>query len=156
MVVMAFRSPLVIVTNGQEKTYYQSERKPDSISERDVEAFVRYFIEQMFNWNELVAEKIIKQVSPLVTNGLADKIRIEANQRSEKDFKGKSLSQGVTNIKVQVTEKDVIASFDKVLRIDGLPLIIPTQIAFNIIRGSSTRWNPIGLYVNGMVEHEGK
>ena len=155
LIVMAFRSPLFIVMSGQEKHYYQSERKSDSITEKDVESFVREFLEQMFNWNALVPDVILKQVAPFVTTGLAEKIKQELIQRTDKDFKGKTLSEGITNIQVQVSEKDVLASFDKVLRIDGMPLVVPTQMEFNIIRGSSTRWNPIGLYVNGLVEHDG-
>jgi hypothetical protein len=155
LIVMSFQPPLVVVVNGQDKHYYQSERKSDSITEREVERFVRDFLEQMFNWNSLSPEVILKQVAPFVTDGLANRIRQELTLRAEKDFKGKTLSEGITNIKVQVTEKAVLASFDKVLRIDGLPLVVPTQMAFNIIRGTSTRANPIGLYVNGLIEHDG-
>jgi hypothetical protein len=155
LVVMSYRSPLVIVTDGQEKHYYQPEHKSDSITEKDVVSFVKDFLVQMLNWNALDPDAILKQVAPLVTPGLSSKIQQELFQRAEKDFKGKKLSEAITNIQVQVTEKEVLASFDKVLRIDGMPLVVPTQMEFNIIRGSSTKWNPIGLYVNGLVEHEG-
>lgn len=155
LVVMAFRAPLVVVMRGQEKHYYQSVRKSDSITEKDVENFVRDFLESMFNWNSLIPDVILKQVAPFVTTGLSEKISRELIRLVDKDYKGKSLSAGITNIQVQVTEKDVLATFDKVLRIDGMPLVVPTQMKFNIIRGSSTSWNPIGLYVNGLVEHEG-
>lgn len=154
LVVTTFRSPLVIVMRGQEKQYYQSERKPNSITEKDIENFVYVFIERMLSWEKLEPIAILKQVEPFITSGLRDKLRADLIERAEKDFKGKSLSEGVTNIKVQVTDKDVVASFDKVLRIDGIPLVIPAQMAFNIVRGTSTEWNPMGLYVNGIVEHE--
>ena len=155
LMVMALQPPLVVVVNGQDRRHYQSERKPESITEHEVEWFVRDFLEQMFNWNSLSPEVILKQVAPFVTDGLGNKIRQELTLRAEKDFKGKNLSEGITNIQVQVTEKSVLASFDKVLRINGLPLVVPTQMEFNIIRGSSTRANPIGLYVNGLIEHDG-
>jgi hypothetical protein len=155
IVIMAFQSPLVVVMRGDDKNYYQSARKSDSITEKDVEKFVRDFLEQMFDWNRLQPEVILRQISPLVTSGLSDRIKQELIQRAEKDFKGKNLSEAIANIQVQVTDKNVVASFDKVLRIDGFPLVIPTEISFNIIRGSPTRWNPMGLYVNGLVEHEG-
>ena len=124
LVVMAFRAPLVVVMRDQEKHYYQSERKSDSITEKDVENFVRDFIGQMFNWNSLLPDAILKQVAPFVTTGLSEKIRQELIRRVEKDFKGKALAEGITNIQVQVTEKDVLATFDKVLRIDGMPLVV--------------------------------
>lgn len=156
IVVMNFQSPVVILTDGHEKCYYQTERKPDSITELDVENFVRDFLNQLFNWNQLAPEIILNRVSPLVTSGLLDRVRQELSQKVEKDFKGKTLSQEIVAVKIQVTPKEVIASFDKVLKINGVSLVIPVQMAFNIIAGSSTRWNPMGLYVNGLVEHEGR
>lgn len=155
IVAMSFQSPLVILMDGEEKHYRQTERKSDSITEKDVEKFVREFLEQLFNWNQLAPEVIIRQVSPLVTSGLLERIRLELSQKVEKDFKGKTLSQEIVGVNVKVTPKEVIASFDKVLKINGVSIVIPSQMAFNIIRGGSTRWNPMGLYVNGIVEHEG-
>lgn len=155
IVIMAFQSPLVIVMDGTDKRYAQSERRTDSITEKDVEKFVREFLEQMFHWDRLAPEVITRQISPLVTSGLLDRIRQELSQRAEKDFKGKNLSEAIANVNVTVTEKNVVATFDKVLRIDGVPLVVPSEIAFNIMRGSSTKWNPVGLYVNGLIEHEG-
>ena len=156
IVVMSFQSPLVILMSGHEKRYYQTERKQDSITEKDVENFVREFLEQLFTWDQLSPEVILNRVSPLVTSGLLDRIRQELIQKTEKDFKGKTLSQEIVGVKIQVTPKEVIASFDKVLKINGVSLVMPTQMAFNIIGGGSTRWNPMGLYVNGLVEHEGR
>ncbi|MGE3263355.1 MAG: hypothetical protein AB7K68_16360 [Bacteriovoracia bacterium] len=156
IVMMAFQSPLVILTSSQEKHYYQTERKPDTITEKDVENFVRDFLEQLFTWDDLAPEVILKRVTPLVTSGLLDRIRQELIQKTQKDFKGKTLSQEIVGVKIQVTPKEVIASFDKVLKINGVSLVIPTQMAFNIIGGGSTRWNPMGLYVNGLTEHEGR
>ncbi len=155
IVVMAFQNPLVIVMADGSKHYALSERKSDSITEKDVENFVREFLEQMFKWEKLVPEVITRQISPLVTSGLLDRAKQELNERAEKSFKGKNLSQAIANVHVSVTEKNVIATFDKVLRIDGVPLVVPTEMAFSIIRGSQTRWNPMGLYVNGLVEHNG-
>lgn len=155
LVAVAFQSPLVIVMDDGQKLYAQSERKSDSLTEKDVEKFIRDFLQQMFNWEKLDPDLITRQVSPLVTSGLFNRITQELIQRTEKDFKGKSLSQAIANVKITVTEKNVIATFDKVLRIDGVPLVVPSEMAINIVRGSSTRWNPMGLYVNGLIEHEG-
>lgn len=155
IVAMSFHSPLVILMDGDKKHYRQTERKSDSITEKDVEKFVREFLEQLFTWDQLVPEVILRQVSPLVTSGLLERIRLELSRKVEKDFKGKTLSQEIVSVTVNVTPKEVIASFDKVLKINGVSIVIPSQMAFNIIRGGSTRWNPMGLYVNGIIEHEG-
>ncbi len=152
---MELQNPLVIVLEGNSKRYAQSTRRNDSITEQDVENFVREFLQQMFIWEILSPDTILRQVSPLATEGLLDRVKQELLKQSEKNFKGKTLSQAIANVKVTVTDKNVIATFDKVLRIDGVPLVIPSEIAFGITRGSQTRWNPMGLYVNGLVEREG-
>jgi hypothetical protein len=155
IVIMAFQSPLVVVVDTNGKHYVQSERKADSFSEKDVENFVRDFLVQAFEWKKLAPDVIVRQVSPFSTSGFVERLRDDLTRRAEKDFKGKNLSQAVANIHVQVTDKNVIATFDKVLRIDGFPLVVPSEVALSIIRGSSSKWNPMGLLVNGLVEHEG-
>ena len=116
IVVMSFQSPLVVLMSAHEKRYYQTERKPDSITEKDVENFVRDFLEQLFTWEQLRPDLIMRQVSPFVTSGLLDRIRQELVQKTEKDFKGKTLSQGIVGVKVQVTSKEVIASSSQRMR----------------------------------------
>ncbi len=155
ILVMVFQSPLVIVIKGDEKNYYQSVRRSDAITEKDVQGFIQNFLEQMFHWEKLSPEVILQQISPLATSGLSDRIHQELVQRAEKDFKEKNISESITNVHIEVTEKNVVATFDKVLRIDGMPLVLPTELAFTIVRGNQTKWNPMGLYVNGLVEHEG-
>lgn len=156
IVITGFQSPLVILMNGQEKRYHQTERKRESITEKDVENFVLDFLEQLFTWEQLSPETILRQVSPLATSSLLERIRQELVQKTEKEFKGKNLSQEIVGLKIRVTPKEVIASFDKVLKINGVSLVIPAQMGFSIISGSPTRWNPMGLYVNGLTEYEGR
>lgn len=154
--MISLQDPLVVVLGDDFKQYVQGKRTKNSVTEKDVERFVMEFLPQMFVWDELLPEKILRQISPFVTEGLLARFKLELTKRSEKDLKGKKLSQSIANAKILVTEKNVIANFDKVLRIDGIPLVVPSEISFNIIRGSQTRWNPVGLYVNGLIEHEGK
>ena len=152
---ISMRSPLVIVMQGRDKHYLQSEHRANPITEKDVENFVRDFLEELFTWEKLAPDSILARVSPLATSGLLDRIKQQLIQMGEKNFKGKVLSEAITNVRVQVTDKEVIASFDKVLRIDGVPLVMPTEMGFNMIQGSETKWNPLGLYVNGLTEHQG-
>lgn len=62
----------------------------------------------------------------------------------------------VGEINVSVTDKEVVAQFDRVIRLKGLPLISVTQISLQILKDSPNKWNPLGLYVNGLIEHEVK
>ena len=62
----------------------------------------------------------------------------------------------MAGISVQVTKESTIAIFDVVLRVDDIPLIVPTQVALQLVKGVPTEWNPMGLYVNNITIHEGR
>jgi hypothetical protein len=76
--------------------------------------------------------------------------------RKEKEFFGKKIQQAVAGISVQVTKESTIAVFDVVLRVNNIPLIVPTQVALYLVKGVPTEWNPMGLYVNNITTHEGR
>ena len=76
-------------------------------------------------------------------------------ERKNKDFKGQEVSQDIAHIKVKISEKEIIVTFDKIFHIASIPLVVPTQVSVQIINGATTKWNPMGLYVNGILEHEG-
>lgn len=157
IVAVSLQDPFVVIwEEGGKKTYALARRKADSITESDIQSFMLAFLRQLLEWEKLDTDAILHQVSPLVTQGLLERLKQELTQKTEKEFRGKLLSQAITNVKIIVTEKDVIATFDKVIRIDGIPLVVSSEIAFNLIRGSQSRWNPMGLYVNGMIEREGQ
>jgi phosphohistidine swiveling domain-containing protein len=66
------------------------------------------------------------------------------------------LDQYTAKIEVIVNEKEALAKFDKIVRFNGVPLIVPTEASFQIVKDSPSVWNPYGVLVNGVIEHETK
>lgn len=150
-----FRAPLVVFEGEKGRIPYLASSKKLNIDEEQIQRFVTEFLYLYNKWEKLEPNDITKQIEPYTSDELLSKIRDILNQRKNRDFKGREVSQDIAHLKVQVSEKAIIASFDKVLHLNSIPLIVPTQVSFQLTNGNSTKWNPLGLYVNGMLEHEG-
>ena len=149
--VMYFNDPIVVIQNGEDQQYFLGQRVNIPISEETVKIFVRDFLKIRYEWKEFDPESMSKSLSPIATKSLNNKL-FDLLTMEEKEFRGKKTSQAITNIVVNVSQDEVVASFDKLLRIESIPVPIPTTVSLNIVRGSSNVWNPIGLFVNGIIE----
>ena len=161
LIMIAYRPPLVVIKD--QKDIYRSlgNYQEVEINELEIKSFVKRFIYLRYQWDELDPSTIAKNMEPITTAGANKKIKQFLELLKSRDFKDKGIQQDITNIKVKITKEKVIASFDKIIRItdeklslSGIPLIVPTLIYLNIIQDSVTHWNPIGLYVNGVIEKQ--
>lgn len=146
--------PSVVTIEGGKKSYHTAVRKNLALKKTDIEDFVKDFILIYNQWEDFAQDRIIKNISPLVTEGLKKKLAQTFKNSLAKELKDKNARQGVTNLKVMASKNQVIASFDKVLRVNKIPLVIPTVLSFQLIRGKATQWNKLGLYINGITRHE--
>lgn len=154
--LMYFSDPIVVVKSEGSQEYYGGRRATIPISEEAVERFVADFLKRRYEWKTLDPKVMGKTLSPIVTSGLNKKLFGLLTHLKDKEFQGKETSQSIVNIDVSVTDQKVVASFDKLLRIEGIPIPVPMTVSLNIIKGSANAWNPIGLYVNGIKEHQTK
>lgn len=155
-IFLAMRSPVVILASENEFFYFQGRHSQVELNEADIKRFVEKFVTRYYNWSDLAPEMIIKNIGPLATDGFKENTLANLRARKEKEFLGKKLQQSVAGISVQVNKESTIATFDVILRIEGIPLIVPTQASFQLVKGAKTEWNPMGLYVNSLTMHEGK
>lgn len=154
--LMYFSDPIVVIKSEDTQEYYGGKRATIPISEKAVEKFVADFLRRRYEWHALDPKVMKRTLSPIVTDGLNKKLFDLLTHLKEKEFQGKETSQSIVNIDVSVTDQKVVASFDKLLRIEGIPIPVPTTVSLNIIKGSANAWNPVGLYVNGIQEHQSK
>lgn len=150
-----FRDPIVIVKTLQGTEYYQSERKKVTVDKTAIERFTKDFISALYVWSGFQSEKLKREITIYLEDGLLEKLMSAQTQRYEKELKSKNLSQAVTYVEVDVLADKVIARFDRVLKIDGVPIVIPTELTLSMIEGEKTRLNPMGVYISGILEHEG-
>lgn len=155
-ITLANKNPIVIVANENEFSYYQGRHTQVELNENNIKHFVEKFVTKYYSWNELNPEMIFKNIEPFITDGLKENTLSNLKTRKEKEFFGKKIKQAVAGISVQVTKESTIAIFDVVLRVDDIPLIVPTQVALQLVKGVPTEWNPMGLYVNNITIHEGR
>ncbi len=153
---MYFADPIVVIKEDGKQRYFAGRKTSLPISEEAVEEFVEGFLRVRYEWNKLDPKAKQKSLSPIVTDGLQKKMFKLLTHLKDKEFQGKETSQAIVNIKVNVTKEKVVASFDKLLRIEGVPIPVPTTVSLNIIKGTPNIWNPIGLLVNGVIEHQSK
>ncbi len=155
MLVFAFRDPIVVVKGTTAQEFYPSKRSKIQIEKLDVVAFTNQFLTALYVWPEFNTDSLAKSIAPFSESGLIPKV-IEGNiQKYGKELKGKKLSQAITFVDVDVLPDRVICRFDRILKIEGIPLVIPTEVTLSMIQGSSTRANPMGIYVAGITEHDG-
>ena len=155
-ITLANKKNIVTLSGEYESSYFQSSSTQVDLKEADIKHFIEKFVTKYYAWNDLSPDVIIKNVQPLVTDSLKETMLATLKQKKDKDFLGKSIQQKITEISVEVTKESIIATFDIVLRVEGVPLIVPTEVSLHLINGAQTEWNPMGLYVSNITSHEGK
>ena len=151
---MYVADPIVVIREGERQQYHAGQRTNLPISEAAVEEFVRQFLRIRYEWDKLDPRAKQQSLAPITTSGLQMKLLKLLTLLKDKEFQGKETSQAIVNVEVSVTKEKVVASFDKLLRVEGVPIPVPTTLSLHIIKGTPNIWNPIGLLVNGVIEHQ--
>lgn len=154
LVIQAFRNPIVVVRSSGEQEFYPTERKRTPLEKSDVEAFTKRFLASVYVWNDFNGVKLGHEIAPFAEDGLTQKVIDGQSQKYAKGLKGKHLQQAITFVSVEVFDDRVVSRFDRVLKIEGIPLIIPTEVTLSMVQGDPTRVNPMGIYVSGITENE--
>ena len=150
--------PPVVIEKSEtnEITRHSSKRNDTPIGKDEIRDFVKTFIKANYEWKKFDRKTMLLNVRPFVTDDFYKLISKNSKKKAGKANGEESFSQYVGDINVSVTDKEVVAQFDRVIRLKGLPLISVTQISLQILKDSTNKWNPLGLYINGLIEHEVK
>ena len=152
---LATSPPVVVVLkeNSQQGFYY-GERKRVPITEPALRDFLKEFVQLRYTWKERDPELILKNIAPFITEGLLRKISHSLKATEGKGTPPGSIEQVAVNIQPTVTEEKAQAIFDRIIRVKGVPVLAPMELEFDLIKGKATRWNPQGLYINGITQRE--
>ncbi len=153
--VASFRDPVVVTQSPGRQEFYPSSRSKVAVGKDEVERFTKDFLNALYVWNEFKPEQLAREIEPFAEKGFVEKVIAGQSQKYGKELKGKKLSQAITFVEVEILEDRVVARFDRVIKIEGIPLLMPTEVVFSMIQGSGTRINPMGIYVSGITEREG-
>lgn len=160
-----FSDPLVIMEKDAEKLSFQGVRKEITITEKEIKKLVENFIRRRYEWDKFSIDSMITNLSPILSSGLKGKIA-EDLVREEKASKNQAFSQYVGKINITIDEAhNIVGTFDKILRIhskistssgglEQIPLLSEAQLMVKVVKGSVTEENPLGLYINAVINYE--
>lgn len=154
LLVSHFQSPIVVVEKGHEVDFYPTERQTVPLEKLQVEDFTKKFLASLYVWPEFLSSKIERAIQPFCDDGLSEKVLGTQSQRYLKELQGKHLAQSIAFVEVSVLPDRVVAKFDRILKIEGLPVVIPTEVTLSLIQGDQTAFNPMGIYVSQIKESE--
>ena len=145
--------PVVVVEKAEENQshfYYYGKRQNMALTEQDISAFLKDFVRLRYTWSSEKQSLVLKNIAPFITKGLLRKTRAAF----QKNIAGKKLKdpieQVAVNIKPLITEQKAQVFFDRLIRVNGVPMVAPMELEFHLIKGSRSHWNPRGLYVSGI------
>lgn len=155
LVISLFQDPVVVLTNRMnQRIYFSGKKSATNLEKNDVEDFVREFVRMRFTFKSsdlsLMAQNIIPFATEEYVRASQEMLSKELNQTKQQG----EIIQTVGEIQVVTSNKDVKAYFDKIVRFKGIPLVSPTSIELQLLKKRPNNWNPWGLYVNGVIEHE--
>jgi len=154
IVVLQFQNPIVVVTKPHAVEFYPTTRKRAPLEKSEVELFTKQFLAGLYVWDEFSAGKITRAIAPFADGELSTKVATGQSQKYLKELAGKHLSQSLAFVKVSVLDDRVVCRFDRVLKIEGIPLVIPTEVTLSMIEGEPSEFNPMGIFVGGIEESE--
>jgi hypothetical protein len=103
-------------------------------------------------------------LTPIISSGLKSKIADELT-KEEKASKYSAFSGYVGKITISIDEQNnIVGTFDKILRIhsklsgdlgiEKIPLLSEAQVMIKVISGMVTEENPLGIYINAVINYE--
>ena len=153
----AFSNPTVVLKNDTEHCFLNAKRESVEVTDNDIIDFVQRWVVNRYEWSNLNEDELIRNLAPYTSEGLLGKIRDQFKNGAEKEFKEKTIRQDISkNILVSISDNKVTAVFDRILRLNGIPLVDPAQLGFSLVKGTKTRLNPHGIYVNGITEYSAR
>lgn len=149
-------TPLVIERDNSAYRSLAVEKSDLKPTKESVAQLVSEFIQARYEWESFEPQVIVKKLEPYTTEALRGKLLEEFGKKGFQNKPGDSVEQSVARIRPIVSDQAVLATFDRVLRINGIPVVVPTEISLLLSEGPKTFFNPVGLYINGVIEHENK
>jgi hypothetical protein len=146
---------------------FLGEKREIVITDNEIKKLVENFIKRRYEWDTFSVDEVMDGLNPIITNGLKEKITTEISKQAESY---KTFSQYVGKVQITVDEHgNVVGIFDKILRITGklkngadslpgmiekIPLLSEAQVLVKVVRGAITDENPLGIYINSLVNYE--
>jgi hypothetical protein len=155
LVFLVLNPDPIVISDQSPKEYRIGKYIATGPTQEDVQIFLTEFIRLRYQMTNGEIDKTVGNIRPLSTEGYIQALLKEVKEGVSGGGVA-NVDQYAANIETIVNEKEALAKFDKIIRINGIPLLVPTEMSFQLIRTKPTKWNPYGILVNGVIEHENK
>ena len=148
LIYSEFKPPIVVLEKESHKYFLSGIRKQTPATEESLKAFLKGFVMARYNWEKFNKETILRNISPMATKGLLRKIdrNLEANA---------NIKQTAAAVKIFMDKKGAWVTFYLIVEIKEVPFIVKKKLFVQLIRGSRTKWNPMGVYMDKMIVYGG-
>ena len=148
------RTPLIVERDNSIYRALSVESSDIKPTKESLAELVIEFVKIRYEWNSFEPQVIVKKLEPYTTEALRTKLFDEFGKKGFQNKSGESIEQAVGRIRPDISDKAILVCFDRILRINGIPVVVPTEISLLLSEGPKTYFNPMGLYINGLIEHE--
>ena len=101
-------------------------------------------------------EKVKRDQRPASQHGWTRQKLTSLLGKEKHDNIKEKIEQYIAFIRPSLSDSSSQVQFDRIIRINNIPIIVPTKLELSIIQDHKTRCNPTGLYVNGATEYSHK
>ena len=147
-------TPLVVERDNLVYRSLNVEKSNVKPTKESVAMLVTEFIQARYEWANFEPQAILKRLEPYTTEALRTKLLEEFGKKGVENKPRDSIEQSVARVRPDISDKAVLATFDRILRINGVPVVVPTEVSLLLSEGPKTYFNPMGLYINGVIEHD--
>ena len=145
---------VIVLKENEEQIYALGERKSVEVTESHIVALTRKFVLSRYQWSKYNSESMIQTLYPQVTRGLLKRLEAQI-RKSEKFIKEEAIVQYVVIQDIKVLEGHIEVRMDRLISIGRKGKVVRSlKIQIEMVRGSSNKWNPHGIYINAIKEME--
>ena len=142
-----FAPPIVVLSDGTNRTFFWGERKSISVTEENIKNFLKDFIMARYGPEGRDTGSILENISPMVTKGLFKKIKQRIEVKAD-------VRRGVSSVEISFAKKGAWVSFYLIEELKGIPFVVGKKLFVQLTRGSRTRWNPMGIHINRITVYD--
>ena len=151
------RPPIVVVERKTgERDYFSGAIGSHELDGEDVKGFVALFVKTRYTWDRFDPKEIAGRLRCLGTPEFLKVLEASPGQGGRAGEDGERVEQYAAFVKPSLHDGKPLASFDRVVRVNGIPIASPTEISLHIVQGARIPCNPKGLYVDATTEYGGE
>ena len=151
------RPPVVVVEGPDGKRrYFIGRAEGRGLDGDDVKDFVARFVETRYTWDRFDPKEIVGRLRCLGTAEFLGKLEASLGKKGFLGGDGERVEQYAAFIEPRLQDGKPLASFDRIVRVNGIPIASPVEVWPRIVQGARIPCNPKGLYVEALTEYGGE